>query len=93
MGRVIPTDSTHEATVVPRVLRSSVSSVKAVVRGVTASEPSMDDLLKTSIIDRLEGWELVEYLNIPVEDVVEAFQEKIEENLDDIEELLNIKRL
>ena len=63
------------------------------VRGVTASEPSMDDLLKTSIIDRLEGWELVEYLNIPVEDVVEAFQEKIEENLDDIEELLNIKRL
>lgn len=42
------------------------------------------------LADYFTGYELVEYLQIPVEDVIEAFSEKIEEALDDIEELMGV---
>jgi len=51
----------------------------------------MDDELKQAIIDRLEGWELVDFLQIPIERVVEAFEEDIEENIDDVEDFVGLR--
>lgn len=47
----------------------------------------MEDL-KQRLIDRFEGFELVELLNISVEDVVEMFEETIAENIEFLEEYL-----
>lgn len=47
----------------------------------------MEDL-KQRLIDRFEGFELVELLNISVEDVVEMFEETIAENIEFLEEFL-----
>lgn len=46
--------------------------------------------LKGLIADYFEAWELIEFLRPPVEDVVEAFDELIEERLDDILEEMGI---
>lgn len=42
------------------------------------------------IADYFTGFELVEFLQIPVEDVIEAFAELIEEKLDEIEEEMGV---
>lgn len=39
----------------------------------------MDEEFSKQLCDRFEGFELIELLNIPIEDVVEAFRDKIEE--------------
>lgn len=40
------------------------------------------------LMDRFHGWELVELLDIPVEDIIEYFSDKIEENREEIEEIM-----
>lgn len=50
----------------------------------------MERELKERLADFFEADELVEYLAIPVEDVVEAFETEIEERLDSILELMGI---
>jgi hypothetical protein len=52
----------------------------------------VDKEFKERLADFFEADELVEYLVIPVEDIVEAFEDKILECLDDIEELMGIRR-
>lgn len=47
----------------------------------------MEDL-KKRLIDRFEGFELIDLLNISIEDVVEAFEETITDNTDFLEEYL-----
>lgn len=47
--------------------------------------------LKRVIIDRLEGWELVEFLQIPIEDVVEAFEDEILEAFEDVEDFVDLR--
>jgi len=47
----------------------------------------MEDL-KQRLVDRFEGFELVDLLNISIEDVVEAFEETIQENIEFLEEYL-----
>lgn len=47
--------------------------------------------VKAALVDRLEGWELVDFLQITIEDVVEAFEETIIENLEDVEDFLNLR--
>lgn len=37
------------------------------------------------------GFELVEFLQISVEEVIEAFEEDILENLDEIEDLIGVR--
>lgn len=51
----------------------------------------MDKETRKRIEDFFEGFELVEYLQIPVDEVVDAFEEQIEENLDEIEEFIGVR--
>lgn len=40
------------------------------------------------LIDRFHGWELVELLDIPVEDIIEYFYNRIEDNREELEEIM-----
>jgi hypothetical protein len=51
----------------------------------------IDPLTKDAIIDTMLGWELVEFLQIPVEDIVEMFEDEILENIEDVMDLANIR--
>ena len=64
----------------------NVFTVKAVVRGTMDGErrladqvwgEELDKNFKQAIIDRYNGWELVELLDIRVEDIVEEFEDVI----------------
>lgn len=48
------------------------------------------ELLIEALKDRFEGWELVEYLQISVEEVVDIFEPEIVDNMDELEEFLNV---
>ena len=52
----------------------------------------MDEDFKNRIIDRFEGFELVELLDISIEDIVEAFEETIRKNEEYLEEFIEIGR-
>jgi hypothetical protein len=52
----------------------------------------LDEDLKQAIRDRLEGYELVEFLQIDIEDVILAFEEEILDKLPDIKELLGMEQ-
>ncbi len=49
-------------------------------------EESLSEDIRLAIADRYFGWELVELLNIPIEDVVSAFEDNIVEKLREIKE-------
>jgi len=49
--------------------------------------------LKNILADRLEGWELVDFLQIDIDTVIDAFEDEIEENLEDVLEFAGIKGL
>lgn len=51
-------------------------------------EVELDSDLKSAICDRLEGWELVEFLNIPIEDIVELFEEDILDNIVEVKDFI-----
>lgn len=51
----------------------------------------LDEELKKQIMDRLEGWELVEFLQISIETIVDTFEETILDNLEDVLELAGLK--
>lgn len=51
----------------------------------------MDKETKARIADFFESWELAEFLRTPVDEFIDAFEEEIEEALDDIEELMDVK--
>ena len=46
---------------------------------------------KDRLADRLEGWELVDFLQIPVEEVIDAFEDTIIQHLDDVNEFAGVK--
>ena len=48
----------------------------------------LDPLIRSAICDRLEGWELIDFLGIDIETVVDVFEEEILENLEDVIELI-----
>jgi len=50
---------------------------------------SKEDLFKL-INDRLEGWELVELLELTAEEICRNFEDEVMDNIDEIKELLNI---
>lgn len=52
----------------------------------------MTEDFKGRIIDRFEGFELVELLDIPIEEVVEAFEDIINKNQEFLEEFIEIGR-
>lgn len=49
--------------------------------------------LKNILADRLEGWELVDFLQIDIDTVIDAFEDEIEENLADVLEFANIRNI
>lgn len=51
----------------------------------------MDTETRKRIEDFFEGFELVEFLQLDVSDVIEAFEEQVEEALDEIEELIGVR--
>ena len=51
----------------------------------------LDKELKEALIDRLEGWELVEFLQLDIRTIVEEFEDEIEESLADVLEFAGIK--
>lgn len=44
----------------------------------------MSEELKKILMDRFEGWELVDFLQVTTEEVIEAFEDKIDDNLEDV---------
>ena len=53
-------------------------------------EDEIPDAVRKALTDRYEGWELVELLSIRVEDVIDAFEMDIMDNLEDLKEELKI---
>lgn len=54
----------------------------------------LKDFEQEAVIDRLEGWELVEFLQVPIEQVLIAALDNdwiTEENLDDLLDLVRVK--
>jgi hypothetical protein len=51
----------------------------------------MDNETKNKLMDFFEGYELVEFLQIPAEEIVERFEDEIEEVIDEIEELMQVR--
>jgi hypothetical protein len=51
----------------------------------------VDEETKERLADFFEGFELVEYLQIPVEEIIARFEDEINEALEDIEELMQVK--
>lgn len=45
---------------------------------------------KERIKDFFDGFELVEYLRISVDDILDRFEAEVEEAIDDIEELMGV---
>jgi hypothetical protein len=43
------------------------------------------------IEDFFEGFELVEFLRLPVSEIIERFEDEVEEALDEIEELMQVR--
>lgn len=52
----------------------------------------MDNETKQRIADYFDPWDLVEYLGITTEQLVEALEAEVEERLDAIEELMGVNR-
>jgi len=52
----------------------------------------MDKETKARIADFFDPWELIEFLQVSIDDVVERFEDEIEEALEDIEELMGVRR-
>lgn len=51
----------------------------------------MDTETRKRIEDFFEGFELVEFLQLSVSEVIEQFEDVVEEHLDEIEELIGVR--
>lgn len=50
----------------------------------------LDRETRNRIVAYFDPWELVEFLGVKTQDVVEVFEDEIEELLEDIEELMGL---
>jgi len=46
---------------------------------------------KAALADRCEGWEIAEFLQIPAEELIEAFEDDVEVNYDDLAEWIGLR--
>ena len=53
-------------------------------------EERLDPLTKTAIVAYFDGFELVEFLQVPTEVIVELLEEYILDNLDDLNEEMGL---
>jgi hypothetical protein len=51
----------------------------------------VDEETRKRIEDFFEGFELVEFLQLPVSEILLAFEEEVEEHLGEIEELIGVR--
>jgi len=51
----------------------------------------IDRETKQRIADYFDAWELVDFLQLTTEQVIEAIEEEIEANLDEIEEFIGVR--
>ena len=51
----------------------------------------MDTETRKRIEDFFEGFELVEFLQLSVSEVIDMFEDEVEEHLDEIEELIGVR--
>jgi diacylglycerol kinase len=51
-------------------------------------EGELSPLIRNALIDKFEGWELVEFLNISIERIVDLLEEDIVDNIEDVYEEL-----
>jgi len=51
----------------------------------------LDPDLRKALEDRFEGWELVDFLSIPIEDVIDMFEEEILASLEDVKEFAGLR--
>lgn len=51
----------------------------------------MDTETRKRIEDFFEGFELVEFLQLPVSEIIDRFEDEVEGALDEIEELLQVR--
>lgn len=51
----------------------------------------LDKETRARIADYFEGPDLVDYLRIPSEEIVDAFEDEIEEVLDELEEFIGVR--
>lgn len=51
----------------------------------------MDNALKDIIADNFTSWELVELLEISIWDIIEAHQEVLEDNIEEIKDTIGYK--
>jgi len=49
----------------------------------------LDDFIRNRISDYFEGHELVEYLRLKTDEIIDAFEAEIEDALEDIVELMD----
>jgi hypothetical protein len=49
----------------------------------------MEELHK-AILDRLEPWELVDFLQIPMVEIIDAFEELIEDKMVDLQDFVGL---
>lgn len=52
---------------------------------------TIDPALKKALADRLESFELVEFLQIPIEDTIELLEDVILQNLSDVLEFAGLE--
>lgn len=55
-------------------------------------EGELSPLIREALIDRFEGWELVEFLNVSIERIVELLEEEILDNIEDVQEELGLEK-
>ncbi len=53
----------------------------------------LDPYVKEALADRLDPWEIIEFLEVPTEEIIEYFEDEIIENLAGILELAGILNL
>lgn len=54
-------------------------------------EEELPDSVRKELVRKYEGWELVELLDIDIEDVIDAFEDLILDNLEDLKEEMEIE--
>lgn len=55
------------------------------------NEEVVPPLLREALLDRLEAWELIEFLQIPIETILEDYEAEIVDHVDELEELVGIR--
>jgi hypothetical protein len=52
---------------------------------------ALDKEFKQQLVDRFEAWELCDFLQIKTEDFIDAFEENIEEAIEDVQDFAGLK--